>query len=151
MECLVVVVGLIVCVAVGAAICQEKGRPALQGVLLGLLLGPIGVVICAILPRNVTALETSGLTSGAMRKCPYCAEPIRSEAVVCRYCGREIPVAALDKVLYTGDGLLAYKCRNCGKTYDLAERDRCPHCQWREPSRKRILDVYKRQAGRDTA
>ena len=38
---------------------------------------------------------------GPLRTCPYCAEDIRTEAVVCRYCGRDIPPASSAESLHS--------------------------------------------------
>jgi hypothetical protein len=45
--------------------------------MLSVILGPIGWMISFAIKGNV-------------RKCPFCAEQIKSEANVCRYCGREV-------------------------------------------------------------
>ena len=89
MECLAAAVVWIVCIAAGMAICQEKGRSTLEGLLLALLLGPIGVLVCAVLPKDVNGLEKRALRSGKMRKCPACAELVKRDAKVCHYCGPE--------------------------------------------------------------
>ena len=94
MECILLGAWL-VCGLIGAIICEQKGRNSAGGLLLGVFFGPIGVIICAVLEKNERVLEKRTLRSGEMRKCPYCAEPLRWEASVCRYCGREVSPSSL--------------------------------------------------------
>lgn len=49
--------------------------------VLGLALG---AVVGYAADRAVSGI------GGGMRACPYCAEPIRVQAAVCRFCGREV-------------------------------------------------------------
>lgn len=73
----------------GLVIGAQKGHPAL-GLFLGLILGPIGVIILLFIPNDKGKAEAITLASGDLQKCPYCAEFVKSEALICRFCGKEL-------------------------------------------------------------
>lgn len=73
----------LICGLGAAAVASSKKRNILLWLLLGILLGPIGLLIVGLMGRS----ETPGNDE---RKCPYCAEIIKKQASVCKYCGKEV-------------------------------------------------------------
>lgn len=72
---------------VGSMIASSKGNSGCGGFILGILLGPIGLLISFFSRDNE---EGKREKSGNTKKCPHCAEYIKQDAKVCKYCGRSI-------------------------------------------------------------
>jgi hypothetical protein len=77
------------------AYANTKGRSFLGFTVLSLIISPLlGLIVALLFKANPDAVEARAVASGAQKKCPFCAELIKSEARVCRFCGRELPDSA---------------------------------------------------------
>lgn len=68
---------------IGVAAAQRRGFSIAAGVLGGLILGPFAFLMFFV----------SGVTKDDRHvKCPHCAEFIKTEAKVCKHCGRDVAI-----------------------------------------------------------
>jgi DNA-directed RNA polymerase subunit RPC12/RpoP/uncharacterized membrane protein YeaQ/YmgE (transglycosylase-associated protein family) len=122
----------IICGMIGGAITDARGHSFGTGCLLGVLFGPLGVLIAAVLavqPSPATSNPTAVIAHQDRRPCPYCAEMIMRDAKVCRFCGREVePLPTPTTVAPVSiSGGKFVRCPNCNtKNYGTAER--CEKC-----------------------
>ncbi len=78
------------CIWAGWAIFRKKGRTPFLGLLLGLVFSVVGVLVALIMPADVEGQENRQIDSGEYKKCPFCAETIKNEAIKCKHCGSDI-------------------------------------------------------------
>lgn len=77
-----------------ASIAASKGRSLLAWWFYGFLFFPIALIHSMFLKPTGAAVDELAVAAGNL-KCPHCAEWIRREAKVCRFCGRDVePVGA---------------------------------------------------------
>lgn len=79
----------IVVIFISGIIGKSKGRTAL-GYVLGILSGPLGILIILFIPEEKMKKEMREVKNRTAKKCQYCAEIIKIDAIVCKYCGRQV-------------------------------------------------------------
>ena len=143
---MVVATGLILWIGFSAlcgVLARQRGRSVAGWIILSVLISPLLCLIALLILRDYSKTELEKVEG---KKCPQCAEDVRSEAVVCRFCGHQFASkpsgpsnAAVRAALSRKSGKL-YKggtitkpgtnviCTSCNNVAD-ASLKLCPHCE----------------------
>jgi hypothetical protein len=101
----VLVIIWIICVIAALAVATGKGHSGCLWFLAAVLLGPL-----ALLAALVVSPAVPTQSAGDEKICPRCAESVKAQALVCRFCGFEFASPAAAAALPPGTA----PCQQCG-------------------------------------
>jgi hypothetical protein len=80
------------CLVVGFIMVPLVARAGGTGMnaAVGAFLVPLAALVFLLSSNTSEAVAVEKGEHGAFRKCPFCAEPIRREAVKCKHCGSAV-------------------------------------------------------------
>lgn len=80
------------CGFVGGCVAASKGNSFMGGFFVGLILGPIGWILSALVsgPPPPQSIQVTVNNTSDLKVCPYCAEQIKAAATICRFCDRKV-------------------------------------------------------------
>ena len=82
----------LLCGIFSGALASSKNRSGFGWFLIGLIVGPFGLLV-AFFPKldKRPSGWSEGTAPAESKACPFCAETIKSAAKVCRFCSRDLP------------------------------------------------------------
>lgn len=75
----------------------QKNRSGLSWFLLGFLFSILALIAIAASP-SLASEKVDAPEEKSTRQCPFCAETVKAEAKICRFCQHELPVLSTSEV-----------------------------------------------------